>query len=107
MKKIISWVIFLPVFTMVLSSQSSAQTLEDIKTQMVKDWQRSKVYTVEYLNTMPADKYSFRAHDSIRSFAQQMLHLAQANGFLMSTATDQKPPAYVMGNLEQSAGAQS
>src|SRR5687767_6814800 len=28
---------------------------------------------------MPADKYGFRAHDSIRSFAQQMLHLAQAN----------------------------
>jgi len=28
---------------------------------------------------MPADKYSFKATDSIRSFAQQMLHLAQGN----------------------------
>jgi hypothetical protein len=36
-------------------------------------------YTVDYLNAMPADKYSFKATDSTRSFAQQMLHLAQAN----------------------------
>jgi uncharacterized damage-inducible protein DinB len=28
---------------------------------------------------MPANKYSFKATDSIRSFAQQMLHLAQSN----------------------------
>ena len=28
---------------------------------------------------MPADKYSFRPADSIRSFAEQMLHFAQAN----------------------------
>lgn len=73
---------------------------------MVKDWERAKAYTVDYLNTMPADKYTFRAHDSIRSFAQQMLHLAQANGFLMATATGQKPPAFVMNDLERSPGAQ-
>src|SRR5262249_41583209 len=60
---------------------ASAQALnnEDIRSQFIKDWQRAKAYTIDYLNTMPADKNSFRATDSIRSFAQQMLHLAQGN----------------------------
>ena len=107
-KMIILAAICLPVFLFefILTVQAQGLTSEDIKTQMVKDWERAKAYTVDYLNTMPADKYSFRAHDSIRSFAQQMLHLAQANFGLMSAATDQKPPASAMGNLEQSAGAQ-
>jgi len=85
-----------------------AQTLssEDIKAQMVKDWERAKAYTVDYLNTMPADKYSFKAVDSIRSFAQQMLHLAGGNVLLMSNSTDVKPP-FMRADLETSAGAQS
>src|SRR5437867_343250 len=59
----------------------SAQTLsdEDIRSQFIKDWERAKAYTIDYLNTMPGDKYSFKATDSVRSFAQQMLHLAQSN----------------------------
>jgi len=59
----------------------SAQTLsdEDIRSQFIKDWERAKAYTIDYLNTMPANKYSFKATDSVRSFAQQMLHLAQSN----------------------------
>ena len=58
-----------------------AQTLndEEVRSQFLKDWERAKSYTVDYLNTVPSDKYSFRATDSIRNFAQQMLHLAQSN----------------------------
>jgi uncharacterized damage-inducible protein DinB len=96
----------LHVFTFLLSYQSQAQSLADIRAQMTKDWERSKAYSVEYLNTMPADKYSFRATDSIRSFAQQMLHLAQGNVYLMSTAVGQPPPAWLMSNPEKRATAQ-
>ncbi len=107
MKKMISMVAFcLPVFAFVLSSESQAQSLEDINMQMVKDWERAKAYTVDYLNTMPAEKYSFKAVDSIRSFAQQMLHLAGTNYFLMSTATDQQPPSFLQSDLEHSPTAQ-
>ena len=74
----------LPVFAFVLSFESKAQSLEDIKMQMAKDWERAKAYTIDYLNTMPADKYSFKAVDSIRSFAQQMLHLCQGATFTSS-----------------------
>ena len=110
MKKIIMKAMFiLPVFIFITSSQLNAQALtaEDIKAQMVKEWERAKTYTVEYLNTMPADKYSYVAADSIRSFAQQMLHLAGGNIFLMMNATDYKvPPVFGNPNLENSPGAQ-
>jgi uncharacterized damage-inducible protein DinB len=105
-KKILIAVFCLLVLAFGLPGQSHAQSLADIQAQMVKDWERAKIYTVDYLNTMPADKYSFRATDSIRSFAQQMLHIAQANLFLMSTATDQQPPSWLMSNPEQRTTAQ-
>jgi uncharacterized damage-inducible protein DinB len=106
MKKVI---VLLSVCILLISSAGYAQSLssEEIKSFLVKEWQRAKEYTVDYLNTMPADKYSFKAVDSIRSFAQQMLHLAQGNLFLMSMATDVKPPAYANSDLEHSPGAQN
>ena len=108
MKKVTLIVTFcLPLLAFILSSESKAQSLEDVKIQMVKDWQRAKTYTVDYLNTMPADKYSFKAVDSIRSFAQQMLHLSHGNCFLMSNATDQQPPSFLQSDLEHSPTAQA
>ena len=92
MKKIILMtVLFLPLFVLVTPSIVKAQSLsaDDIKAQMVKEWERAKAYTVDYLNTMPEDKYSFKAADSLRSFAMQMLHLASGNVFIMMNATDQ------------------
>src|SRR3569832_1508381 len=73
---------------------------------MVKNSERAKAYTQVYLNTMPADKYSFKANDSTRSFAQQMLHLAAANIFLMSNVSTEKPPSWLSFSLERQAGAQ-
>jgi hypothetical protein len=91
-----------------LSFSASAQSLsgEDIKAQFVKDWERAKAYTLDYLNTMPADKYGFKAVDSIRSFAQQMLHLSQDNGLLGSLGFGHAP-LYDGRKLESSPGAQS
>src|SRR6185436_2716287 len=84
---------------------SQSISSDDIKAQMVKDWERAKSYTVDYLNTMPADKYGFKAVDSIRSFAQQMLHLAAGNLFIMSNASDDAPPSWMMSNPETRASA--
>src|SRR5471032_2261685 len=60
--------------------------------QMVDEWKRAKVYTKEYLDAMPADGYGFKPTPEIRSFAQQMLHLADANYFFISTASGKKSP---------------
>jgi uncharacterized damage-inducible protein DinB len=79
---------------------------DTIKNALVKEWQRGKEYTQEYMRAMPANKYSFKATDSVRTFAQQLLHLAQANMFLVSTATGEKS-SYSGPDLEKSVGAQS
>ena len=86
--------LFLSLLLAGLSFQASAQGIsgDQIKTQFIADWERAKSYTQDYLNTMPADKYSFKAVDSIRSFAQQMLHLASGILFHISTATGEKAP---------------
>ena len=110
MKKFFLFSSFLTFFFVLTVSYGIAQaiTSEQIKTQMVNDWQRAKAYTIDYLNTMPADKYSFHPVDSIkRNFAQQMLHLSSANIFLMSKATDAKPPAFFGFDIEHSDGAQT
>ena len=107
-KLIITSALLLTIFCCINSLPANAQAVssEDIKAQFVKDWERAKAYTIDYLNTMPANKYSFKAHDSIRSFAQQMLHLAAANVFFMSNLSDQAMPGWVSFTLEQRSGAQ-
>jgi uncharacterized damage-inducible protein DinB len=89
------------------SAHAQALTTDDIKAQMVKEWERAKAYTIEYMNTMPANKYGFKAQDSIRSFAQQLLHLAGGNVFLMNNATGDAAPSWAGRDLEQRPGAQS
>lgn len=80
---------------------------EQLKLSMVKDWERSKSYTLEYLEAMPASAYNFRPVDSINSFAQQMLHLARANFFFLHTATGDPMPGYTSAPLELRPGAAS
>ena len=64
------------------------------------DWERAKAYTLEYLEAMPEDKYAYKPTPEIRSFAQQMLHLADANYGLVATALEQESP-YGFGDVEK------
>ncbi len=107
-KNIFPPVYFLLFLALTFCYCSKAQQLSsaDIKAQMVKDWERAKAYTIDYLNTMPADKYSFKAVDSLRSFAQQMLHLSTGNVFLMTNATGIAPLPWASQGLENSKTAQ-
>ena len=74
--------------------------------QLLKDWERAKACTVDYLNTVPPDKYSYRATDSIRNFAQQMLHLAQSNVNIIAFVAGE-PNIITNPMLENSKTAQS
>lgn len=86
--------------------QAQAFSADSLKAQFLRDWDRAKDYTLDYLKTMPADKYSLRPTDSIRNFAQQMLHLAQGNSFLISMATG-KPMILADRELGERTSAQS
>lgn len=60
--------------------------------QLTADWQRAKEYTKEYLDAMPEEGVSFKPTPEIRSFAEQMLHLANANYNFASGATGKTNP---------------
>ncbi|WP_423147950.1 DinB family protein [Rubrolithibacter danxiaensis] len=56
-----------------------ADALPIDQAQMLADWKRAKEYTKEYLDAMPEDGINFKPTPEIRSFAEQMLHIANAN----------------------------
>ncbi|NJO24995.1 MAG: hypothetical protein HC867_03155 [Bacteroidia bacterium] len=55
---------------------------------------------------MPADKYAWKPHDSIRNFAEQMLHLAQGNMGLSANGTGRER-IWQGRNLERNQSAHS
>lgn len=69
--------------------------------KMIANWERAKAYTREYLDAMPEDGYSFKPTPEIRSFAEQMLHLADANFGLVSMASGKQSP-HKFGEVEKS-----
>jgi uncharacterized damage-inducible protein DinB len=78
-----------------LTFVSSSVFAQFTQSQMVTEWQRAKTYTKAYLDAMPADGYGFKPTPEIRSFAQQMLHLADGNFYFASSASGKANP---MGN---------
>ena len=72
-----------------VSSSVSAQFTQP---QMAAEWQRAKLYTKAYLDAMPEDGYGFKPTPEIRSFAQQMLHLSDANYVFATVASDKPNP---------------
>jgi uncharacterized damage-inducible protein DinB len=42
-------------------------------------WNRNWVYTLEVADAMPAEEHGFRPVPAIRSFSEQLVHIAQAN----------------------------
>lgn len=89
-------------FIFLFASFTQAQsTTGDI----VKEWERAKAYTKEYLDAMPDSGYSFKPTPEMRSFAEQILHLTDANYGFGSAATGKKS-RYGMGELEKQQTSQ-
>ncbi len=68
--------------------------------QLIKDWERAKAYTQEYLDIMPESGYGLKPTPEMRSFAEQMLHLTEANYGLAAAASGEKSPVG-FGELEK------
>jgi uncharacterized damage-inducible protein DinB len=73
---------------------------DSLKAQLLKDWQRAKAYTKEYIDAMPEDGINFKPSPDIRSFAEQLLHMSQGSVGLSSNATG-KERIYAGKNLEK------
>ncbi|KAA0989651.1 DinB family protein [Dyadobacter aurulentus] len=77
----------------------NAVTAQTSFSRYVKEWERAREYTKEYLEAMPEDGYAFKPTPEIRSFASQMYHLADANLAFVSSATGKKSP--IEGSAEK------
>jgi uncharacterized damage-inducible protein DinB len=86
------------VLCLIVSSQLA---LAQVKVgELVKEWERSKAYTKEYLDAMPESGYTLKPTPEMRSFAEQNLHLADANYGLVSAALAIKSP-FALGEWEK------
>jgi len=81
-------------------SETNTYSADDLK-QMAMDWERAKAYTQEYLNASTDDVVKFKPTPEMRTFGQQMLHIAEANYGLASMATGKTSPV-AFGSLEKS-----
>lgn len=75
----------------IVSTMSIGYAQESVE-NIVKEWQRAKEYTKEYLDAMPDEGYAFKPTPEMRSFAEQMLHLTDANYGFVAGITGTKSP---------------
>ncbi|PWJ60634.1 putative damage-inducible protein DinB [Dyadobacter jejuensis] len=72
---------------------------QETKQQQIANWERAKTYTMEYLEAMPEAAYAMKPTPDIRSFAQQMGHIADANYAFASAASGIESP--MKGSIEK------
>lgn len=92
---------FLMILACMLGMVSFLQAQTSID-DMVKEWERAKTFTKEYLDVMPESGYTLKPTPEMRSFAEQMLHLTDANYSFASVASGEKSPVG-QGESEKSA----
>jgi uncharacterized damage-inducible protein DinB len=83
--KLLSLLCLVLVLSPVVRGQASTD-------EMIKEWERAKAYTKEYLDAMPEAGYALKPTPEMRSFAEQMLHLTDGLYAFASTATGEKSP---------------
>ena len=72
---------------LVVSSIPLLQAQNSTIDALVADYERAKAMTLAYIDAMPEDKYSFKPTDEVRTFSEQMLHLAQGTIGLSANGT--------------------
>jgi uncharacterized damage-inducible protein DinB len=91
--------ILLSFATSLCFAQTSIETL-------VADYERAKAMSLEYVDAMPADKFSYKPTDEVRTFAEQFLHASQGTIGLVSNGTG-ADKIYANANLEKDPNLQS
>jgi uncharacterized damage-inducible protein DinB len=68
--------------------------------QLIAEWERAKLYTLDYLNAATDEVIAFKPTPEMRSFAGQMLHLSDDNIGFAALASGKKSPSN-FGDLEK------
>lgn len=75
---------------LLLFSSSSAFG-QDVKSTLIKHLKTSKEFTLKVAEAMPVESYDFKLTPPQMSFAEQMIHIAQAQDFFLSSLAGKKP----------------
>jgi len=104
--KTIQWAMAAGMVAIVLISFSfrtnENRAIAGEKETMIKEWERAKAYTKEYLDAATEEAYGFKPTPEMRTFGQQMLHISEANYGFTAAATGIASP-YKFGDLEKGA----
>ena len=74
-------------------AQPSASGQNRFAQEFLPIWKVSKEVTVEFARAMPEEYYSFRPTPDVRSFAEQMTHVAESNiTWVARFVKGEKPP---------------
>ncbi|HEX4948425.1 MAG TPA: DinB family protein [Blastocatellia bacterium] len=82
--------------TSLLAQTEAKKAAEDNRAPIVKEtegsWKRAKKWTLDYIDAMPDNALNFKPTPEVRSFAEQMLHLAFWNFGLLEAAGGKANP---------------
>jgi len=88
--------------TLISLNDRSGSASASKTTVMIAEWERAKAYTLEYLSAADEEVIVFKPTPEMRTFGQQMLHLAEANYGFASAASGKTSPIK-FGQLEKAA----
>lgn len=85
MKKIYAFLAFF-AFAVVTMASMNSQKQQEIQAELLEFKQffdGNLQYTIELAEAMPADKYSYKPHEDVRSFGEQLAHIGLSSTFLL------------------------
>jgi len=69
---------------------------------MIADWERARAFTLEYISAANEEVITFKPSPEMRTFGEQLLHLAESNyGFASAASGKTNPIAF--GQLQKAA----
>lgn len=101
---VLLYALALPAFAQTKPADNRAPILREQE----MNWQRAKKWTLAYIDAMPETAMSFKPTPEVRSFAEQMLHLAFWNyGLLRAVGGKDAPWGKNQEDLEKRADMQN
>jgi uncharacterized damage-inducible protein DinB len=84
MKKSINYLVFAAIaISLVAFVKIEDQPEEKFNVTFAEVLEHAKEYTLDVAKEMPAEKYTYRPTDSVRSFGEQMAHIGMSTQFIL------------------------
>jgi len=73
------------VLTGITQGQKPAPSITTLAGDVQADWAAQKEQFVNAADAMPDDKFGFKSTPAQRSYGEQVMHVVEANGFILGT----------------------